>query len=75
MIEFYLPTEGGVLWDITKKSIEIRMYIWADKHNVNYTGKVLEDKLLIEFPEEKDYTLFMLTWETKGDKWKMLKII
>jgi hypothetical protein len=74
MIEFYLPTVDGVFWDITKKSIEITLYIWADRHGVNYTGKVQDDKLVIEFAEEKDYTLFMLTWDSDHE-WKMTKII
>jgi hypothetical protein len=74
MIEFYLPTENKALRDLVKSTIEIRLYIWADEHKVNYTGKVVDDKLLVEFSEERDYTLFMLTWD-HYDEWKMLKII
>jgi hypothetical protein len=74
MIEFYLPSEDKALRDLVKSTIEIRLYIWADKHKVNFTGKVQDDKLLIEFSEEKDYTLFMLTWG-RDHEWKMTKII
>lgn len=74
MIEFYLPTANKSLRDLVKSTIEIRLCIWADKHKVNFTGKVQDDKLLIEFSEEKDYTLFMLTWD-RYYEWKMLKNI
>lgn len=74
MIEFCLPTDDKLIRDIIKTSIELRLYIWADKHRIMYTGKVFDDKIVIEFPEESSYSLFILTWEDKGDKWKMPKI-
>lgn len=75
MIQFSLPTDDKFRRDAVKVSIEIRLYIWADKHNIMYTGKVFDDKIVIEFPDESSYSLFLLTWDSRGDKWKMPKII
>lgn len=74
MIEFSLPTGDKFVRDMAKTSIEIRLYIWADKHRVMYTGSLKDDKLLIDFDDEKNYTLFFLTWEAKQAWMKPKKI-
>lgn len=75
MIEFSLPTDDKLIRDMIKTSLEIRVYLWALKHGVLYTGQVFDDRIVFEFPEENSYTLFMLTWDNRNDKWKTPKIL
>lgn len=75
MIEFILPNDDKLIKDMVQVSIEIRLYIWGLTHNVIFTSDVFDDKITVEFFDEKYYSLFALTWESNTDRWAPPKIL
>ena len=63
-LEFHLPKEEGSqsCWHAISW-INEELEIWANKYDKTFKTKMVKYTLRVIFPDEVDYTYFMLTWD------------
>jgi hypothetical protein len=64
LIEFRLPQgAGGITSGLCYQAIKAEIEAWSNRYNVRYTDKVVRYTYRVCFDNDKDYSLFQLTWE------------
>jgi len=58
-----------------KQSIQRSLEAWSSLHGCDVFCSETETGVLVKFDQPSDYTLFMLTWDTKNLPHRRYKII
>lgn len=68
LIEFSLPTgAGGMAASHHYRQLKAEIERWTSKYNITYTDKLIKYTYRVCFEDDKDYSLFQLTWNP-GDR-------
>lgn len=66
-LEFRLPTgAGGMAALYASKYLRERMQLWADTHNIKITSVHTGYRMTFILENDRDYTVFALSWQVKG---------
>lgn len=66
-LEFKLPTgAGGMAAGHYSHMLRKKINAWAQEHNVTVVNYVSGYRICFEFADDRDYTLFALTWQAKN---------
>jgi hypothetical protein len=67
-IEFQLPTgSGGQAAQYTNAVLTRNLDAWSQRYQVPYTKKIFKWTLRVTFVDEKNYSLFAMTWQPTAD--------
>lgn len=74
-IEFKLPTgAGGHAAGHFSSRLRKRVNAWANDHNITVINYVSGYRICFEFANERDYTLFALSWQSKNE-WDRFRLV
>lgn len=75
-IEFKLPTGAGGMTALhASKYILKRMREWAELHNIKITSEHTGYRMAFMLENPRDYTLFVLSWQTDSSRWVNYTIV
>lgn len=67
-IEFQLPTgAGGMAAQYANGAIGRNLREWAERYDVAYTKKIHKWTVRVTFEDEKNYSLFAMTWNPQSE--------
>lgn len=75
-IQFKLPAGAGGMTALHASNyIRKRMRAWAELHNIKITSEHTGYRMTFKLANERDYTLFALSWSTDPSRWVQYEII
>lgn len=75
-IEFKLPRgAGGMAAGHRNHHLKKRVQAWADTHNITVINWTDGYRCCFEFANDRDYTLFTLSWDSSNSEWNRFEII
>lgn len=73
LVEFYLPRGENRIWaPAALHTLKLAIIVWTSRYNVGYTEKTVKYTHRLCFEQEKDYTLFALTWDYNRVEWAII---
>ena len=68
-IEFQLPTgAGGMAAQYTNGAIGRNLREWSERYGVAYIKKIHKHTVRVTFEDEKNYSLFAMTWQPQAEQ-------
>ena len=75
-IQFRLPAGAGGMTALHASNyIRKRMQTWANEHNIKITSEHTGYRMTFMLEQERDYTLFALSWQSDPSRWVQYEII
>lgn len=67
-IQFRLPTgAGGMAAQHMAAMLDRALKAWSKEHDVKYNKKLVKYTVRVTFDDDRNYTLFALTWRPVGE--------
>lgn len=71
-ILFKLPTgSGGQAAAYVNTLLDRELAAWSRRWGVCYTKRLEHFQAVIEFSQERDYSMFAMTWELDRPEWRI----
>ena len=71
-IEFKLPTgSGGQAAQYVNTMLDRELTEWSLQYGVPYTKTVMHFQARVELDQDRDYTVFVLTWHYPWPQWRI----
>ena len=74
-LKFSATGSNSMVTGMCKQSIQRSLEAWSSSHNCDVFITETQTAVLVEFDQPSDFTLFMLTWDTKNLPHRRYKLI